>query len=66
VHRRRRRSSKPDPFKAPTEELLAEYPRLSRVRVREIQGAEGYTGEMSILREAFRMPSASSGRPMRG
>lgn len=42
--------SKLDPFKGRIADLLAEYPRLSAVRVREILSAEGYTGGMTILR----------------
>jgi len=49
-YRRRTGASKLDPFKGRIAELLAEYPRLSGVRVREILSAEGYTGGMSILR----------------
>ena len=51
VYRRRPRPSKLDPFKGRIAELLAEYPRLSGVRVREILSAEGYTGGMTILRD---------------
>jgi transposase len=51
VYRRARRPSKLDPFKGRIAELLAEYPRLSAVRVREILSAEGYTGGMTILRD---------------
>ena len=50
-YRRRTGASKLDPFKGRIAELLAEYPRLSGVRVREILSAEGYTGGMSILRD---------------
>jgi transposase len=50
-YRRRAGASKLDPFKGRITELLAEYPRLSGVRVREILSAEGYRGGMSILRD---------------
>ena len=50
-YRRRTGASKLDPFKGRIAELLAEYPRLSGMRVREILSAEGYTGGMSILRD---------------
>ena len=50
VYRRVPQPSKLDPFKDRIAELLAEYPRLSGVRVREILSAEGYTGGMTILR----------------
>jgi transposase len=48
---RRPGASKLDPFKGRIAELLAEYPRLSGVRVREILSAEGYTGGSTILRD---------------
>lgn len=51
AYRRKTQPSKLDPFKGRIAELLAEYPRLSAVRVREILSAEGYTGGMSILRD---------------
>jgi len=51
VYRRRAARSKLDPFKGRIADLLAEYPRLSAVRVREILRAEGYTGGMTILRD---------------
>jgi len=50
-YRRRTGASKLDPFKGRIAELLAEYPRLSGVRVREILSAEGYTGGSTILRD---------------
>jgi transposase len=43
--------SKLDPFKDRIVKLLAEYPRLSAVRVQEILVAEGYAGGMTILRD---------------
>jgi len=43
--------SKLDPFKDRIVTLLAEYPRLSAVRVQEILAAEGYAGGMTILRD---------------
>src|SRR3972149_2454117 len=51
VYRRRAAPAKLDPFKGRIADLLAEYPRLSAVRVREILRAEGYTGGMTILRD---------------
>ena len=51
VYRRAAKPSKLDPFKVRIADLLAEYPRLSAVRVREILSAEGYTGGMTILRD---------------
>jgi transposase len=51
VYRRAAQVSKVDPFKGRIAELLAEYPRLSAVRVREILSAEGYTGGSTILRD---------------
>jgi transposase len=50
-YRRTAGPSKLDPFKGRIAELLAEYPRLSAVRVREILSAEGYTGGSTILRD---------------
>jgi transposase len=43
--------SKLDPFRGRIAELLAEYPRLSAVRVQEILAAEGYAGGRTILRD---------------
>lgn len=54
VYRRARQPSKLDPFKGRIAELLAEYPRLSGVRVREILSAEGYAGGITILRDCLR------------
>jgi len=51
AYRRTAQPSKLDPFKGRIAELLAEYPRLSGVRVREILSAEGYTGGSTILRD---------------
>jgi transposase len=51
VYRRALRPSKLDPFKGRIAELLAEYPRLSAVRVCEILSNEGYLGGMTILRD---------------
>ena len=51
VYRRAARPSQLDAFKGRIAELLAEYPRLSAVRVREILSAEGYTGGSTILRD---------------
>ena len=50
-YRRAAQPSKLDPFKGRMAELLAEYPRLSAVRFREILSAEGYTGGITILRD---------------
>ena len=44
-------ASKLDPFKGRIADLLAEYPRLSAVRVREILSNEGYSGGITILRD---------------
>lgn len=51
VYRRAAQPSKLDRFKGRIAELLAEYPRLSAVRFREILGTEGYTGGITILRD---------------
>ncbi len=51
VYRRAARPSKLDSFKGRIAALLAEYPRLSAVRFREILSAEGYTGGITILRD---------------
>jgi len=50
-YRRAAQPSKLDPFKGRMAELLAEYPRLSAVRFREILSAEGYMGGITILRD---------------
>jgi transposase len=50
-YRREAGRSKLDPFEGRIADLLAEYPRLSAVRVREILSAEGYSGGMTILRD---------------
>jgi transposase len=50
-YQRARQPSKLDPFKGRITELLAEYPRLSAVRVQEILGQEGYSGGITILRD---------------
>jgi len=51
LYRRAGQPSKLDPFKGRIAELLAEYPRLSAMRFREILGAEGYTGGITVLRD---------------
>src|SRR3990170_1489735 len=51
VYRRRAAPAKLDPFKGRIADLLAEYPRLSAVRVRELLRAEGYTGGVTIPRD---------------
>jgi len=51
MYRRARQPSKLDSFKGRIADLLAESPRLSAVRFREILGAEGYTGGITILRD---------------
>jgi len=50
-YRRTAGPSKLGPFKDRIVELLAEHPRLSAVRVREILSAEGFTGGSTILRD---------------
>jgi transposase len=51
---RRKRPSKLDPFIASIEELLADEPTLSGVRIREEIEREGYEGAQTILDELLR------------
>ncbi len=53
-YRRAREPSKLDPFKARIGDLLAEYPRLSAVRVHEIISGEGFQGGVTIVRVHLR------------
>jgi transposase len=46
--------SKLDPFQGRIAELIAEYPRLSAVRVREILTQEGFTGGETVVRAYLR------------
>jgi len=54
VYQRTAQRSKLDPFKGRIGELLAEYPRLSAVRVHEIISREGYQGGVTIVRVHLR------------
>jgi len=54
VYQRAAQASKLDPFKRRIAELLAEYPRLSAVRVHEIICGEGFQGGVTIVRVHLR------------
>lgn len=56
------RSSILDPFKARIDALIAKYPRLSAVRVLEEIRAEGYTGQISVVRQYLRQIRPARGR----
>jgi transposase len=59
-----RRSSLLDPYVDRIKELLAKYPDLSAVRIREeiARGPQGYTGSASILRRYLRQVRPAGGR----
>ena len=58
------RASVLDPYRDRIEELLAKYPDLSAVRIREeiARGQEGYTGSASVLRRYLRQVRPARGR----
>jgi len=58
------RSSRLDPYRERIHELLAKYPDLSAVRIREeiARGPEGYTGSTSLLRRYLRHIRPHRGR----
>jgi transposase len=51
IKTRKKRPSKLDPYKKEIVQLVAEYPRISGVRVFEEIARQGYTGKTSILNE---------------
>jgi transposase len=59
-----RRDSALDPYLAQIKDLLARYPDLSAVRIREeiARGPDGYTGSVDILRRYLRKVRPSCGR----
>jgi len=59
-----RRASLLDPHKAKIDALVARYPELSAVRIREeiARGPEGYTGSTSVLRRYLRQIRPARGR----
>jgi len=59
-----RRASLLDPHKAKIDALVARYPELSAVRIREeiARGPEGYTGSTSVLRRYLRQIRLARGR----
>jgi len=59
-----RRASKLDPYVEQIKELLAKYPDLSAVRIREeiSRGPQGYTGSAVILRRYLRQVRPTRGR----
>src|SRR5438067_486402 len=59
-----RRVSLLDPYVAQIQELLAKYPNLSAVRIREeiARGPQGYTGSASVLRRYLRQLRPARGR----
>jgi len=59
-----RRASLLDPHKAKIDALLAKYPALSAVRIREqiARGPEGYTGSSIVLRRYLRTVRPARGR----
>lgn len=63
-NRRAARGSILDPHKPKIEQLLAKYPELSAVRVLEeiSRAPEGYTGEVSLVRQDLRQVRPARGR----
>jgi transposase len=61
---RRRRSRLLDPYVEQIQQLLAKYPDLSAVRIREeiARGPQGYTGSVIILRRYLRQVRPARGR----
>jgi transposase len=59
-----RRGSLLDPYRDQIKELLAKYPDLSAVRIREeiARGPQGYTGSTTILRRYLRQVRPARGR----
>jgi transposase len=59
-----RRASLLDPYREQIQELLARYPDLSAVRIREeiARGPHGYTGSASVLRRYLRQVRPARGR----
>ena len=59
-----RRGSVLDPYREKIQELLAKYPDLSAVRLREeiARGPEGYTGSAAVLRRYVRQLRPARGR----
>jgi transposase len=59
-----RRTSLLDPYVAQIKELLAKYPELSAVRIREeiARGPQGYTGSATVLRRYLRKIRPARGR----
>jgi transposase len=59
-----RRASLLDPQKAKIDSLLAKYPQLSAVRIREeiAHGSDGYTGSTSAIRRYLRQVRPARGR----
>jgi transposase len=60
----RRRASLLDPHKAKIDALLAKFPELSAVRIREelARGPDGYAGSASIIRRYLRQVRPARGR----
>jgi transposase len=58
------RTSLLDPYREQIKELLAKYPDLSAVRIREeiARGPQGYTGSVSVLRRYLRQVRPARGR----
>lgn len=58
------RASLVDPYREQIQELLARYPDLSAVRIREesARGPEGYTGSATVLRRYLRRVRPARGR----
>src|SRR5438128_11009888 len=58
------RASLLDPYLEQIKELLARYPDLSAVRIREeiARGPQGYTGSATVLRRYFRRVRPARGR----
>ena len=61
---RARRANRLDPYRDRIKELLAKYPDLSAVRIREeiARGPEGYTGSTHALRRYLRKVRPARGR----
>jgi transposase len=59
-----RRASLLDPHRAKIDALVAKYPELSAVRIREeiTRGPEGYTGSASVIRRYLRKVRPARGR----
>jgi transposase len=59
-----RRTSLLDPYRAKIDAILAKYPELSAVRIREeiARGPDGYTGSTSVIRRYLRKARPPRGR----